>query len=302
MSFVMFRRLVLTAFVMLMVACASKDTVPATGAADTGLNTLRHDTASYTLQPGEEKYFCYTMSLPTDKETVVTEFAPEYGKAVHHFAYYYTIVAEPEGFSECPVLIKTTWIPLFEGGKDSGKLSLPPGAGVRLNGNQLLIQLHLVNSTKAPITEKSAMVMTTVPAATKTTNAGLFGFDNREIDIPAKTSDYERTMTCKVEKDMDVFAIMGHLHTRGKHIEVSRGATPGAEVLYSTTWNFDIQPTTPIKLSIKKGDNIHLRCKWDNETDKVIKYGESTYDEMCAFVWYYTPYDGLDGCIHMPPT
>lgn len=282
-------------------ACASKDSTTTPANTNPG-DKLRHETTTYTLQPGEEKYFCYTMNLPADKETVVTEFAPEYGKAVHHFAYYYTIAPEPDGFSECPVLIKTTWIPLFEGGKDSGKLALPAGAGVRLKGSQLLIQLHLVNTTKAAITEKSAMVMTVVDPKTKTTNAGLFGFDNRVIDIPPKTTGYQREMSCKVDKDMDVFAIMGHLHTRGTWIEVSRGLKPGDEVLYQTTWNFDIQPTTPIKLSIKKGDSIHLRCKWDNSTDKQITYGESTFDEMCAFVWYYTPYEGIDGCINLPPS
>lgn len=278
------------------VACGSKDSAPAPA----GPGKLRHETKSYTLQPGEEKYFCYTMTLPADHETLVTEFAPEYGRAVHHFSYYYTIAPEPDGYSECPVLIKTTWVPLFEGGRDSGKLSLPAGAGVRLRGQQLLIQLHLLNSTKSPITETSAMVMTTIDPTTKTLGAGLFGFDNRVISIPPKTTEYEQSMSCPVDKDMDVFAIMGHMHTRGSYIQVSRGAAPGAEVLYESKWNFDVQPTTPLVLKIKKGDNIHLRCKWANDSDKLIKYGESTYDEMCAFVWYYTPYEALDGCIKSP--
>jgi len=261
---------------------------------------VQFDTLSYTLKPGEEKYFCYAMTLPADQETVITEFAPAYGKAVHHFAFYYTLVGEPDGFSECPVLFKDTWIPLFEGGKDSGKLTLPQGSAVRLKGQQLLIQLHLVNSTPAAITEKSGIFLKTVAPSTQTTSAGLFGFDNRVIEIPAKTMDTEASMTCAIDKDMDVFAIMGHMHTRGDHIQVSRGAKPGDEILYETTWNFDVQPTTPVSFKVKKGDTLHLRCRWDNETDKILKYGESTFDEMCAFVWYYTPYDKIDGCVKSP--
>lgn len=277
-------------------SCASKDdatTVPTN-------NGFQFDTLSYTLQPGEEKYFCYTMTLPTDKDSVITEFAPQYGKAVHHFAFYYTLVQEKDGFSECPVLFKDTWVPLFEGGKDSGKLALPAGSAVRLKGQQLLIQLHLVNATKAPITEKSGIFLKTVDPATKTTSAGLFGFDNRVIEIPPKSMGTEVSMTCAMDKDMDVFAIMGHMHTRGHNIQVSRGAKPGDEILYETKWNFDVQPTTPINFKVKKGDNVHLKCSWNNESDKTLKYGESTFDEMCAFVWYYTPYDKIDGCVKSP--
>ena len=38
----------------------------------------------YTLQPGEEKYFCYTMRLPADRDIAITKMTPTYGEATHH--------------------------------------------------------------------------------------------------------------------------------------------------------------------------------------------------------------------------
>lgn len=278
-------------------ACGgSKDEPTATAS-----NELTFKTLPYTLKPGDEKYFCYTMDLPADRETVITELSPTYGKATHHFGMYYTIAAEPNGFSECPLLVKETWIPLYGGGVDSGPLKLPQGAGFRLGkGQQILIQLHLLNAGKTDVTDTGAMTMKLVDPATKVTPAGMFGFDNRDLAIPAKTMDVERVMTCTLPFDMNVFGVFGHMHTKGKHIEVSRGATPGAEILYATPWVFDQQPTVLKSFQAKKGDTVHIRCKWDNPSELPVKYGESTNDEMCSFVFYYAPYEKLEGCLKMP--
>lgn len=287
----------LVALSLIVSACGSSKEDRAT----TGASELKFRTSSYTLKPGEEKYYCYTMNLPSDRETLVTELTPTYGKATHHFGMYSTIAAEPEGFSECPVLVRETWIPLYGGGVDSGPLKLPAGAGFRLGkGQQILIQLHLLNASKAEVTDTATMTMKTADPAVKVTTAGMFGFDNRDLNIPAKTMDVEQVMSCDVPFDMNVFGVFGHMHKQGKSIELSRGATPGAEILYSTAWNFDQQPTVLKSISIKKGDKVHIRCKWDNATDSPIKYGESTLDEMCSFVWYYTPYEHLDGCLKNP--
>src|SRR5215207_623243 len=93
--------------VVLLSACSSSE--------DTGEHIDLVSTP-YTLQPGEEKYFCYTMRLPADRDVAITKMTPTYGEATHHILVAQTIVPEPEGFSECNVLIRTTWIPLYGGG------------------------------------------------------------------------------------------------------------------------------------------------------------------------------------------
>jgi hypothetical protein len=252
---------------------------------------IRFDTLEYTLAAGEEKYFCYTMKLPSDRETVVTAFTPHYGKLVHHFVLSYTLTPEPAGFSECPVRFKDSWVPLYEAGRESGKLTVPSGTAFRFSGQQLVMQLHLVNPGRAAVTEKSGVTMETIDPTQKTVSAGIFGFDNRAIAI-APRSDAHAEMSCTMTRDMDVFAVLGHMHERGTSIELKRGT----DVLFTTPWSFDVQPTTPLRFHVSKGDVMSLRCAWNNSTDNAIAYGERAADEMCSLIWYYTPYEKLDGC------
>lgn len=255
---------------------------------------------SYTLQPGEEKYFCYTMKLPADRELAITKLTPTYGKGTHHILFSQTIAPEPEGFSDCNVLIRTTWVPLYAGGIDSGALVLPPDTGFKPleKGQQVIMQLHLQNASDVPITDKTAMRIDFVDQTPEIKTASIFGLDNRKLSIPAHSDATTSAMSCVMGKDLDVFAVLGHMHKHGVKLDVSRGATAGTDMLYEEQWNFEEQPVTPATFKINKGDNVHLRCTHKNTSDTPVAYGESSDTEMCALIFYYAPATGLDGCIN----
>jgi hypothetical protein len=255
---------------------------------------------AYTLQPGDEKYFCYAMNLPKDRDIVITKLTPTYGEATHHILFSQTIAPEPDGFSDCNVLIRTTWIPLYAGGLDSGPLELPENTGFYPleKGQQVVMQLHLQNATDAPITGTTKMRIDFVDKTPDNKPASIYGLDNRKLNIPPRTAEMKTEMTCKASRDLDVFAVMGHMHKYGVHIDLSRGVSPGAEMLYQTAWDFETQPVTPMKFQVKQGENLYLRCTHKNDTDKPVVYGESSDTEMCSFVMYYAPAETLDGCIN----
>jgi hypothetical protein len=288
----------------LLVACGgSGDPIPPVEDAGTKPNEVRFDTSTYTLKPGEERrYMCYTTRLPGDAATLVKQVAPIYGKATHHLGIYYTIAAEPDGEFECPELVRETWIPLYGGGVESGTLKAPDGAAFHLlPKQQILVQLHLLNAGAETIEDKATIVLET---STDTTlkKAGMFGFDDRDLNIPAHSKGVAQGMSCpNVGVDMDVFAVFGHMHQHGKTIQVTRGAAPGAEVLYQDGWNFDNQPTVPKSFHVSAKDTINIGCTYDNDGDADLHYGESTANEMCSFAFYYTPYEALDGCLKAPP-
>src|SRR5215475_4813885 len=75
-------------------------------------------TLPYTVNPGEEKYFCYTFHSPKTPSGII-EVQPIEGTIVHHMVLFHTLVPEKEGFSECPVLIKQTWLPIWGGGRNT---------------------------------------------------------------------------------------------------------------------------------------------------------------------------------------
>jgi hypothetical protein len=255
----------------------------------------------YMLQPGEEKYYCYTTTLPADRDVVVTKLTPTYGAGTHHILFSQTLTPEPDGFSECPVLSRTTWVPLYAGGLNSGPLVLPDHTGFKPldRGQQLVMQLHLQNATPNPITAQTAMRIDYADATPDYQPAGIFGFDDRNLTIPPNTSDALNQMNCTMGRDLNVFAVMGHMHKHGVHLDLSRGANAGDQMLYQEDWNFDLQPVTPMVFNVHQGDNMFLRCTHENDANTPLAYGESSDTEMCALVMYAAPASAVDGCVKM---
>src|SRR5205823_653422 len=92
------------------------------------------------------------------EDVAATEVDVHAGMLVHHLAVFYTIAEEPDGFSECPSLIKQTWIPLYGGGRNTPGVTLPEGAGFKFKkGQQILMQLHLLNASPQTISETTAV-------------------------------------------------------------------------------------------------------------------------------------------------
>jgi hypothetical protein len=272
----------------LLVGCASTPNVP----------HLEFVSDAYTLQPGEEKYFCYTTTLPADRDVVITRLEPNYGVGTHHILFSQALAPEPAGISECAVLSKPTWLPIYAGGNNSGPLELPENTGFKpfARGQQLVMQLHLQNASDAPITHKTSMRIEYQDATPDITLAGVYGLDNHKVAIPPRTERAITEMNCLASKNLDVFAVLGHMHKHGVHLDFSRGETAGAEMLYEENWNFDTQPVTPVSFKIKQNDRLFLRCTHQNTGDTPIVYGESSDTEMCAIAIYYTPFAGPDGC------
>jgi hypothetical protein len=63
-------------------------------------------------------------------------------------------------------------------------------------------------------------------------------------------------------------------------------------------WVFGVQPIDQVTMTLNPGDFVGATCTYDNTTAAAVKYGESTKDEMCFFVLFYTPFDHLNGCLN----
>lgn len=264
-------------------------------------NVVDMASTTYTLQPGQEKYFCYTMRLPADRDVAIKKITPTYGAGTHHILFAQTFATEPDGFSECAVLFKQTWLPLYAGGLDSGPVEMPDGVGFSTleRGQQVIMQLHLQNATDQVISAQTSLRIELIDKTPEMIEAGIYGMDNRIIDLPPNTAEKTISMDCTPDHDLSVFAVLGHMHKRGSMLDVSRGQTAGADMLYQETWNFEEQPVTPTTFQVNSGDTLHLRCTHENNTAATVKYGESSDDEMCSIVLYYAPAPSqLDGCIN----
>jgi Copper type II ascorbate-dependent monooxygenase, C-terminal domain len=262
-------------------------------------NVITFQSGTYHLEPGQERYVCFTTHLPADRDLAIAKVTPDYGNGVHHIFYAWTIKPEADGEFDCPVLFEPTWIPIYLGGVGSDPLTMPAGSGLSVpKGNQLLLQLHLQNTSAKPIDDHVTMKMRVIDKSPDVVQAGIFGLDNRVIEVPANSTDVKSTMDCQPNLDMNVFAVLGHMHKLGKHIQLSRKQASGDEVLYGADWNFDEQPVTPASFTLGTNDTLNLECTHENPTPTAVGYGESSDTEMCAAILYYTTYKALDGCVN----
>lgn len=129
----------------------------------------------YVVPAGKEKYFCYAMTLNEAAQVAITKVESFQGVEVHHLAAFKTLLPEPDGFSECPVIIKNTWIPVYANGTGNHAMPLPPGAGFPLKQDeQLLVQLHLLNSSEVDVDASTYVNFTFAKDASSVTPAGIW--------------------------------------------------------------------------------------------------------------------------------
>ena len=271
--------------------------------APTPTETAAHDLVTFEstdieLAPGDEKYLCWARNLPADRQVVVSEISGEYGPGTHHIFFAWTLAPETEEMFECPVLFKTTWIPIYLGGVETSPLTVPDGAGIDLGtGKQLLLQLHLQNTLATPIKNRVKMKMKVRDPELAFVPAGVFGLDNRTIALPPNSADVRTSMSCKPRRPMNVFSVLGHMHKLGRELQVSHNGS----VVFTQPWKFEEQPITPFTLQVAPDDDLGISCLHSNPGPDMVTYGESSDTEMCATIFYHTPYEGLSGCVNAPP-
>ena len=114
------------------------------------------------------------------------------------------------------------------------------------------------------------------------------------MDIPANTQGVSHEFRYLAGAG-DRFAFHNaalHMHTMGVsaslHVEHADGSQTC--LLREDSWDFNWQRTyaltTPV--NVAPGDEIVLRCTWDNESDQDAAWGEGTGDEMCLATTYIT--------------
>lgn len=259
-------------------------------------------TDEYTLEPGTEKYMCYTFFSPSDRTVTITELLATSGLGAHHVALFQTTRFEPEGPFECPELVRLNWQPIWAGGAGSPALSMPPGVGFEiLPGTQYLVQLHLQNASDQAIIDHSRLDLTYADETERPfiQPAGIYALGKFSLDIPAGAKDHTQDLECKVDRSLNVFAAFPHMHRLGTRIELFHGPDEtDAKLLYELDpWPFDDQPMDPVDWRIDAGDYVRARCHWDNPGSQPVHFGESSDDEMCFFVMFYYPFESLAGCL-----
>ena len=160
-------------------------------------------TENFTLQPGQERFVCYTQTLTED--TVVDGYTTRANPLVHHVVFAKTNGTEPEGSSDCDVLFRFVWEPLFLSGAGATDIDFPEGVGQVLPaGTRLLAQLHLLNSSAKPMTDAAEIRMDPSPL-TNPRPMKTYALGNFNVSLPPK-SPAKLESVCTVPETVQLVA------------------------------------------------------------------------------------------------
>lgn len=276
------------------IGCSSGDGDPTPDPVDSADGyVLRTD--EITVAARAESYVCYAETL--DHDIVVGRFDYRAQPLVHHLLLMRTMTPEPDGLSECDVLFRPTWLPMFGAATADTSLDLPSDVGMRLTaGTQVLVQLHLLNASDE---DRSVRVEMLLGNATRedVAPAGLFAFGRTELYLPPR----ERSTTtheCQLEEDVDIFAVLPHMHYLGTALWFETGDTTDtmSEVYRREPWSFDDQFIELAPMRLPAGTSTRVSCAFDNPYAHPVMFGESSEDEMCFLVTFARNRTGLVGC------
>ena len=262
---------------------------------------------TFHLPAGTEHYMCYQFRSPADA-IAITRVTSISGVGIHHLAVYQAFGREEAAAPhECDTLIKETWLPVFVSGTGSRDLQLPAGTGFPIAADtQYIMQLHLQNTTDGDLDVRAGVNLEYNHAPDLLIAAGIYGIGNQKIDMPAGATDYQVHEHCAPDREMNVFAVLGHMHKLGTALEVTStpadagsGQVGSAAPFYKIDpWTFGDQPIAPMTATVKQTDSLDVTCHWNNPGTTKVGFGESSDDEMCYFVLFYYPFTGLDGCVN----
>jgi hypothetical protein len=166
----------------------------------------------------------------------------------------------------------------------------PSGVALRVPAHTSLdLNSHYVNRTNAPLTGEVYANLHTIPASSVQRVARTLNLNNTEITLPPKT----RTTLSKVftvrDSAMHVFMLTSHMHERGERFVIRiKGGPRDGEIVYSTAdWAHPEIVSFPQPIVLQPGEGLMSEITWNNTTDRTIRFGLTSTEEMGIIFGYY---------------
>ena len=95
----------------------------------------------------------------------------------------------------------------------------------------------------------------------------------------------------EIDSPMKILASMPHMHELGVELRswISRKGQSDEDLINLTGWNFEAQRYYRLDAEVQRGDRLHTRCGYRNETGAPVWAGPATTDEMCFNFLFVSP-------------
>lgn len=307
-----------------LVACSSTTAAPADGgtrdagpgddgavadAAADGASPLEV-TMSTTVAPGGDVYRCKYVPVPrvpvggAGSTAFYVGATHTYGAGSHHVLVFRTDVtalspgqdAERDCFAPDDVMPHAR-AQIYGAETRTGAFAMPDGAGLPLRDLEvLLVQVHYLNATAAPIDARVSLALRTVTTGI-TVRAGAFFFADPFVDIGAAQQG-RAAMQCAIPKDVTLLAVSGYAHARATDFSAfadPAGGPPAAAPFYRAPGSANPLPLQG-RVLVGAGGHVRFSCTFDNTRGGVEVLGgpRNDVDEACVLSGLYVPDLGDD--------
>ncbi len=255
---------------------------------------LTIQTPSFTIQPGEEKFFCYYTSLPVAESSGVHRVTSHMTPGSHHMIVFKTTAPlEAEGtFKECTNFgagmdLQTIPVWLYASQTPDNEIVMPDNVGIALAPNQpVIVNMHYVNQTEQAITADVHVEMEKFLSGVDFIEAHAYVTFNTKINVPAGGTG-SASGSCDIDPTHKFVMMSTHSHKYTTSAHVFNGPEMVLETLdwaHATVQQWD-QPFFQFSTS-----RLDYKCDYHNTTNMPLTTGESAIsNEMCMAVGLHFP-------------
>jgi len=245
--------------------------------------------SGWTLQPGQEKYFCASKTVSED--VYIGGFRPIAPLGTHHTLLTF---GPPKGAdnpgSDCgPGTESAQWI--YASGVGTNEMKMPSGVGVKIPaGQQVHVNLHLFNTSDQVLSGNSGVEILALDAGAVVNEAEIFLPGPLPFTIPNGASQ-QITGNCTLQNNQHFVALFPHMHQLGRHFKTEIvHADQSVTVLYDGDYSFSDQTYKMLdNMEVAYDDHIRTTCTYDNLTGAPVPFGNSSTQEMCVSMFIRYP-------------
>jgi hypothetical protein len=266
--------------------------------------TFTIDTPSFTLQPGEEKFYCYYTTLPTTEATGIYRMASSMPAGSHHMIVFKTRTAQqPDGtFAECEdfgmgaggLTDVPTW--LYASQEPERQFEMPDDVGISIAAGQpVIVNMHYINLGDQPLTANVHVELDAYKPGFTFTRAHAYITFNTQIDVPAGATG-SAGGTCDVPADAKFVFMSTHSHKYTTRAQIHDG---DRMVLETTDWAHATVAEWEAPYYSFSSGKLTYRCDYNNTTNQPLRTGESAIaNEMCMATGVIFPAQGDTFCLN----
>jgi hypothetical protein len=165
----------------------------------------------------------------------------------------------------------------------------PEGVALKMPAHHKLdVNLHYVNKGAAPIEGECYINILKADPASVIHEAKAILFSSEEIYLAPK----RKTIVIKefyTPEPAKVFMLTSHTHKLGEYFDIQiKGGPRNGEVVYSSnSWHHPLLKTYDAPIELGAGEGLRMIVTYNNTTDKPVKFGLKSDDEMAIIFGYY---------------